>query len=241
MSNPFIRTEWLIGPAALSQLQNSKVAVFGVGGVGAHAAEALARSGIGALTLIDHDVVDPSNINRQLHALHSTVGQPKVQLMQARLLDINPNLKEEALSTVLRPGDTDAYALSQDYDYIVDAVDTITTKVTIALTARERGIPLISAMGAGNRTDPTQLGVTDVFKTKGYGCPVARKMRKFLRQQNVDKLKVVYSKEKPRKVPDTYRVGDSGVRYVGSIAFVPAVAGMLLAGEVVKDLGIAPV
>jgi tRNA A37 threonylcarbamoyladenosine dehydratase len=219
MDNPFVRTEWLIGADALAVLKQSHVAVFGVGGVGSYVTEALVRSGVGEFTLIDHDTVAESNINRQLHALHSTVGQKKASVMGERLLDINPSAKVHIVAERFLP---DGHLW--DFSYIVDAVDTVSCKMEIILEAKKRGIPVISSMGAGNRLDPSKFKIADIYKTKG--CPLAKTMRNLCRVNGIADLKVVFSEELPVKKQ----------REIGSIAFVPSVAGLMIASEAVKDL-----
>jgi tRNA A37 threonylcarbamoyladenosine dehydratase len=215
----FIRTERLIGAEALAELKKARVAVFGVGGVGSYVAEALARSGVGSLTLVDFDVVAPSNINRQLHALHSTLGRFKSEVMAERLKDINPAMDVNVINERF-PDDGHAWP----YDYIADAVDTKETKLALALTAKRRGIPLIASMGAGNRLDPMAFKVADIYATAH--CPLAKAMRGLYRKHGIVALKVVYSSEVPVK----------GITGIGSAAFVPSAAGLLIASEIIKDL-----
>lgn len=227
----FARTERLIGAAVVEKLKNARVAVFGVGGVGSYTVEALARSGVGALTLIDADCVDITNINRQLVALSSTVGRPKVEVMRDRILDINPAAKVTAHQIFYGADTADLIDFSQ-FDYIVDAIDTVTAKLLIIERAKAAGVPVISAMGAGNKLDPTRFEVTDLAKTSV--CPLARIMRIELKKREIRHIKVVYSKEEP-VIPQ-----DDAPRVPASIAFVPSTAGLLLAGAVIKDLcGIA--
>lgn len=222
----FSRTEMLIGADALEKLKKSRVAVFGVGGVGSFIVEALARSGVGTLDLIDNDTVNVTNINRQLIALHSTVGQFKVDCAKERILDINPEATVNVYKTFYLPENADEFDFTQ-YDYIVDAIDTVTAKIDIICRAEKLGIPVISSMGTGNKLDPTLFEVADINKTEG--CPLARVMRRELKARGVKKLKVVYSKEKPVKSTETGRIP-------ASISFVPSVAGLIIAGEVIKDL-----
>lgn len=229
----FSRTERLIGKENQEKLKKAAVAVFGVGGVGGYAAEALARSGIGRLALIDADVVCPSNINRQIVAAHSTVGRPKVEVMRERVLDINPQAEIEIFACFY-DADTAGRIDLSGFHYIVDAIDTVSSKLLLAERAIAAGVPIISCMGAGNKLDPTRFEVADIFKTSV--CPLARVMRKELRKRGIDHLKVVYSKEEaftPIIMEDEHA---DGRPVPGSIAFVPAVAGMILAGEVVRDL-----
>ncbi len=224
----FSRTEMLIGADALEKLKNSRVAVFGVGGVGSYVVEALARSGVGTLDLIDNDTVNITNINRQLIALHTTVGKFKVDCAKERIMDINHNAKVNVYKTFYLPENADEFDFSQ-YDYIVDAIDTVTAKIDIICRAEKLGVPVISSMGTGNKLDPTQFQVTDIYKTEG--CPLARVMRRELKARGIKKLKVVYSKEKPHKCGE-----ENGKPMPASIAFVPSVAGLIIAGEVIKYL-----
>lgn len=226
--NQFHRTELLIGGAALGRLQSSHVAVFGIGGVGGAAAEALVRAGIGAIDLIDPDRVSLTNLNRQILALHSTVGQYKTDAARARFLDINPALKIRTFQTLYLPESADQFDFTE-YDYIVDAIDNVTGKITLAENAEKCGVPLISSMGTGNKLDPARFEVADLFATSV--CPLARVMRYELKRRGIGHLKVVYSREKPI-VPQT----DGGERVPSSISFVPSAAGLLLAGEVIRDL-----
>lgn len=229
MDERFIRTSLVIGEDNIDRLSQSRVAVFGVGGVGGFVCEALARSGIGRLTLIDGDTVAKSNINRQIIALQSTVGKHKAEVMKDRILDINPNAEVEALNIFLNSDTVSTIDFTQ-FDYIVDAVDDIKAKVLLAKIADENKIPIIAAMGAGNKTDPTKFEVSDIFKTSV--CPLARIMRHELKKAGIKKLKVVYSKETPKNPP--YRI--EGEKTVGSLAFVPSVMGLIMAGEVIKDI-----
>ena len=243
MSDRFQRTEMLLGPEAMHRLGKARVAVFGVGGVGGYVVEALARSGVGALDLIDKDVVDETNINRQLLALSSTVGRPKVEVAAERVRDINPACAVTAYRTFFLPDTKDKFDFTQ-YDYVVDAIDTVTGKLLLIQCANEAGVPVISAMGAGNKLDPTKFVVCDLFETQFDG--LARIMRKECRKRGIGSLKVVYSEEAPMTPlapasEDTDRTSpeDPPVRRKdtpGSVSFVPSVAGLILAGEVVKDL-----
>lgn len=220
-----IRTAALLGGGACDKLKDSRVAVFGVGGVGGFLCEALARAGVGALDIYDADTVSLSNINRQIIALHSTVGMAKVDAMKARIADINPDCRVTAHNVFYLPENADEYPLD-GCDYIADAVDTVAAKVELAVRADRLGIPIISAMGAGNKLDPTRFEVARLSDTQT--CPLARAMRKILREKGLDKkVKVVYSQEPARK-------NDMGV--IGSISFVPSVAGLIMAGEIIKDL-----
>lgn len=234
--NEFTRTALLLGEDAIKKLKDSRVAVFGIGGVGGYAVEALARSGVGALDLIDDDTVSLSNINRQIIALHSTVGQPKVAVAAARVRDINPACAVRTYQTFFSPGTAGDFDFTA-YDYVIDAVDTVTAKIALILQARAAGVPIISSMGAGNKLDPTAFRVADIYRTRV--CPLARVMRRELKKRGVDRLKVVYSEEEaltplPEETPD----GGSHPKRVtpGSVAFVPSAAGLILAGEVVRDL-----
>lgn len=229
MDERFLRTSLVIGEDNIDRLSQSRVAVFGVGGVGGFVCEALARSGVGKLTLIDGDTVAKSNINRQIIALESTVGKHKSEVMKDRILDINPNAEIIALNIFLNSETVNTIDFTQ-FDYIVDAVDDIKAKVLLAKLADENKIPIIAAMGAGNKTDPTKFEVSDIFKTSV--CPLARIMRHELKKAGIKKLKVVYSKETPKNPP--YRI--EGEKTVGSLAFVPSVMGLIMAGEVIKDI-----
>ncbi len=226
----FSRSELLIGKDSLDKLKNSKVIVFGVGGVGSFVCEALARSGIGSITLVDNDVVSKSNINRQLVALSSTIGKSKVDVMTERIKDINPSCNAIPLNYF--------YTSQKEidiskYDYIIDAIDTVTSKLTLIEEASHFSVPIISCMGTGNKLDPTKFEVTDIFKTSV--CPLARVMRRELKARGINSLKVLYSKEDPIK-PQNAEIPDGKRQVPGSISFVPPVAGMIIAGEVIKDL-----
>lgn len=224
MENMFTRTEKVLGKEAVTKLAGKCVAVFGIGGVGSFAVEALVRAGIGKLVLVDKDVVSISNLNRQIIATEQTLGRPKVEVMKERILSINPNAIVETHQRFYLP-DTDADDLIRDdYDYIVDAIDTVTGKIGLVVAAEQKEIPIISSMGTGNKLDPTKFEVSDINKTSV--CPLAKVMRKELKARGIKKLKVVYSKEEPSvrcKPP-------------GSVPFVPSVAGLIIAGEVIKDL-----
>ena len=230
MENIFIRSEMLYGKSSTDILKKAKVAVFGIGGVGSYTAEALARCGIGNITLIDNDTVSYTNINRQLVALHSTVGKFKTQVMAERIKDINPDCNVTAINMFYTP-ETD-FPLS-DFDYIVDAIDTVSSKIHLAVVAQRENIPLISCMGAGNKLDPTAFKIADIFETSG--CPLARVMRKELKAKGVKKLKVVYSSEPPI-TPHPLENQEGRRQTPGSCAFVPSVAGLIAAGEVVKNI-----
>lgn len=253
MLNEFSRAELLLGSDGIEKLQGSKVAVFGVGGVGSYTAEALARSGVGSFVLVDDDKICLTNINRQLHAAHSTIGKYKVDVMAERLLDINPKAQIEKKQTFYTP-ENGAELIPEDCDYIIDAIDTVTAKLDLIVRAQKMGIPVISCMGAGNKLDPTRLEVADIYETSV--CPLAKVIRKELRQRGVESLKVVYSKELPLKPmetegtsckyhcvcpPGTVRKCTIRRAVPGSVSFVPPVAGLIIAGEVIKDLaGIRP-
>lgn len=228
----FSRTELLIGRDGMEKLKNSRVAVFGIGGVGGHAAEALARSGIGALDLIDSDVVSVTNINRQIIATLDKVGQYKTDVMKERIAVINPEAMVTAYRKFFLPENSDEFDFTQ-YDYIVDAVDTVSAKIELVMKAQTADVPVICSMGAGNKLDPTAFEVADIYETSV--CPLARVMRTELRKRGVKRLKVVYSKEPP--ITPLSSEEECGKRTVpGSTAFVPSVAGLIIAGEVVKDL-----
>ena len=230
MSEQFSRTERLIGAKAIEKLKNARVAVFGIGGVGSYTVEALARAGIGALDLIDNDDVALSNINRQIIALHSTLNIAKVDAAAARIKDINPMCNVTCHKKFILPENIEELPLSS-YDYIVDAIDTVSSKIALALLPQKLGIKVISSMGTGNKLDPTMFEVADIYKTSV--CPLARVMRTELKKRGVKSLKVVYSKEEPKKVS----VSEENRRAVpASISFVPSVAGLIIAGEVIKDL-----
>ena len=229
MKEQFIRTAGLLGEAALARLQNARVAIFGIGGVGGYVAEALARTGVGALDLIDSDTVSESNINRQVIALHSTVGMQKTAAARARLLDISPTLKIVTHDLFFLPETADRFDFSL-YDYVVDAVDTVSAKLELVRRANAAGVPIISAMGTGNKLDPTALRVTDIYKTEG--CPLARTVRSICRREGIKKLKVVYSPEPTKGA--TY--AENGRHAPASAVFVPAAAGLTIASAVVRDL-----
>ena len=234
MEYPFSRTELLLGAEAMEKLKNARVAVFGLGGVGGNAAEALVRSGVGALDLVDSDVVSVSNLNRQLFATRSTLGMDKVEAAKQRLLDINPDLKLTLHKCFFLPETADRFDFSQ-YDYVLDCIDTVTGKLQLIEAACAAGTPVISSMGAGNKLDPTAFRAADISKTRV--CPLARVMRKELKKRGITHLKVVYSEELPREQTMEAQPDQPGRRSLpGSVAFVPPVAGLILAGEVVKDI-----
>ena len=248
MLNQFSRTELLFGKAAMEKLASSRVAVFGIGGVGGYTCEALVRSGVGAFDLIDDDKVCLTNLNRQIIATRKTVGKYKAEVMKERMLEINPDVKVEIHKCFFLPENADEFPF-EDYDYIVDAVDTVTAKLELVMKAKEKGVPIISSMGAGNKLDPTMFRVADIYKTKV--CPLAKVMRRELKKRHVKKLKVVYSEEKPiRPIDDlsiscrTHCICPPGTKrkctirrdIPGSNAFVPSTVGLIIASEVVKDL-----
>ena len=244
----FSRTELLIGEESLKKLKNSKVAVFGVGGVGSFAVEALVRAGVGRLVLVDSDCVCVTNINRQIHANQKSIGKPKVEVMKDRILEINPKAEVVTYQEFYLPVTADNL-IQKDYYYIIVAIDTVTGKIGLVVKAKEMGIPIISCMGAGNKLDPAKFTVADIFDTSV--CPLAKVMRKELRKRNIHSLKVVYSKEEPIKPAEPKNIiSDAGAdsleetgkksvikkRVPGSISFVPPVVGFIAAGEVIKDL-----
>lgn len=243
MSEQFIRSQKLIGEKAIEKLNHSTVAIFGVGGVGSFTVEALARGGVGRLILVDDDTIVTSNLNRQIHATHKTVGLPKVEVMKERILSINP---EAEVITIQRFVLTDNLndIIDMKPDYIVDAIDTVTAKITLARLAKEHGIPIMSSMGTGNKVDPTQFMVADLSKTSV--CPLCKVMRRELKKYGIQHLKVVYSKEQPLtpiEFDHESGIDSSNAKVVrkkratpGSMSFVPGVAGMIIAGEVIKDL-----
>lgn len=223
MEEPFSRTELLLGSGGMERLRSASVAVFGIGGVGGYAVEALARSGVGCLHLIDHDKISVSNLNRQIIATVSTLGRYKVDVAKERILDINPEVKVHIYRTFYMPETEGEFDFSK-YDYVVDAIDTVTGKLALIMQAKQAGVPVISSMGAGNKLDASAFEVADIYQTSV--CPLARVMRRELKKRGVQSLKVVYSKEQPVR----------SSRPPGSNAFVPAAAGLILAGEVVKEL-----
>ncbi len=229
----FSRTEMVLGKESLDKLKTSLVAVFGIGGVGSFVVEALARSGVGNLVLVDKDAISITNLNRQIHSTHSTLGKSKVEVMEERVRDINPRAKVVGHHFFYAKGDRENLVRA-DYDYIVDAVDNVSAKIDLVLRAKEMGIPIISCMGTGNKLEPTKLRVGDLFTTRT--CPLARVMRRELRKRGIDNLKVVYSEEDPLK-PKYDKEGMARRDIVpGSVAFVPSVAGLIIASEVVKFL-----
>ena len=248
MINQFSRTELLFGKEAMDKLAGSKVAVFGIGGVGGYVCEALVRSGVGAFDLIDDDKVCLTNLNRQIIATRSTVGKYKTDVMRDRMLDINPNVEVEVHKCFFLPENADDFPWDS-YDYVVDAVDTVTAKIALVMKCKEKNIPIISSMGAGNKLDGSQFKVADIYKTKV--CPLAKVMRRELKKRGVKKLKVVYSEEIPTRPIEDMAIScrnncicPPGAEHKcterrdipGSVAFVPSVAGLIIAGEVAKDL-----
>ena len=239
MEDQFIRTELLLGKDAITRLKNSRVAIFGIGGVGGHTLEALVRSGIGTVDVIDDDKVCLSNLNRQLLATHRTIGQNKVDVAEQRMKEINPTVVINKHQTFFLPETADQFDFSV-YDYIVDAIDTVTGKMELAVRAQQADVPIISSMGAGNKLDPTAFEVADIYQTSV--CPLAKVMRRELKKRGVKKLKVVYSKEPALTPisevlePETEGIHTKRRQIPGSNAFVPSVAGLIIAGEVVKDL-----
>lgn len=250
MLTQFSRTELLLGKEAMDKLKNSRVAVFGIGGVGGYVCEALVRSGVGAFDLIDDDKVCLTNLNRQIIATRKTVGKYKVDVMKERMLEINPDVNVRIHKCFFLPGNADEFPFDE-YDYVVDAVDTVTAKIELVMKSQAMNVPIISSMGAGNKLDPTKFQVADIYKTSM--CPLAKVMRRELKKRGVKKLKVVYSTEKPTRPLDDMSVScrtncicPPGAAHKcterrdipGSVAFVPSVVGLIIAGEVVKDLTI---
>ena len=250
MLTQFSRTELLLGKEAMDKLANSRVAVFGIGGVGGYVCEALVRTGVGAFNLIDDDKVCLTNLNRQIIATRKTVGQYKVDVMKERMLEINPKVDVRVHKCFFLPENAEEFPF-EEYDYIVDAVDTVTAKISLVMKAQEMNIPIISSMGAGNKLDASKFQVADIYKTKV--CPLAKVMRRELKKRGVKKLKVVYSEEQPtRPIEDmsvscrTHCICPPGAKHKcterrdipGSVAFVPSVVGLIIAGEVVKDLSV---
>ncbi len=228
----FLRTEMILGENSTTRLAKKNVILFGLGGVGSYTAEALARAGIGRLTIVDNDIVSVTNLNRQLCALHSTVGKPKVEVVKERILDINPNCKVTALQKFCLPENSDEFSLNE-YDYIADAIDTVSAKIDLAVKSQQLGIPMIACMGTGNKLDPSLFTVSDIFKTSG--CPLCRVMRTELRKRGVKKLNVVWSPEEPQK-PAQINEETSKRQTPASLPFVPPVAGMIMAGKIILDL-----
>lgn len=236
MINQFSRTELVIGKEAIEKLNNSKVAVFGIGGVGSYVVEALARAGVGKFILVDADCVSLTNINRQIIATHKTIGMKKVEVAKDRIKDINPDAEVEIIAELFTQ-ESRAF-FDESVDYVVDCIDTITSKIELVMRANNLNVPIISCMGTGNKMDPTRFEITDINKTSV--CPLAKVMRKELKAKGIKKLKVLYSKEEPVKVDTSYEEESNGQvkkKYIpGSVPFVPSVAGLIIAGEVIKDI-----
>ena len=224
MEEQFSRTELLIGKDGVEKLKKSKVAIFGLGGVGSYVVEALARVGVGNFILVDNDIISETNINRQIIATYKTIGKPKIQIEKERILEINPNAKVKIFKEFFMPESPDFF--DKNVSYIVDAIDTITAKIELVVRAKKMNKPIISCMGTGNKLDPTKFEVTDIYKTSV--CPLAKVMRKELKNRKIDNLKVLYSKEESIKL--------NNKQVPGSISFVPSVAGLIIAGEVIKDI-----
>jgi len=241
MREQFVRTEALIGKNAMEKLQRSRVAVFGLGGVGGYVCEALVRSGIGHFDLIDHDKVSITNLNRQIIATHATIGLDKADVVKERMLSINPYAEIRLYKAFFLPENADEFTF-KEYDYVVDAVDTVTAKIELVLRSQSAGVPVISSMGTGNKLDPGKLRIADIYETKV--CPLARVMRRELRKRDVNALKVVYSEEIPVRPADDEKsllmgeapVGSTRRDIPGSTAFVPAAAGLMIASEIVRDI-----
>lgn len=248
MLTQFSRTELLLGKEAMERLKNSRVAVFGIGGVGGYVCEALVRSGVGQFDLVDDDKVCLTNLNRQIIATRKTVGKYKTEVMKERILEINPDAVVNIHNCFFLPENADKFPF-EEYDYIVDAVDTVTAKISLVMQAKEKGVPIISSMGAGNKLDGSQFKVADIYKTKV--CPLAKVMRRELKKRGIKKLKVVYSEEQPtRPIEDmsiscrNHCICPPGAKHKcterrdipGSVAFVPSIAGLIIGGEVIKDL-----
>lgn len=244
MLEQFARTELLIGKEKIEKLQNSKVAIFGIGGVGSYVVEGLARAGIGNFILIDKDIVSVTNINRQIIATTKTIGKPKVEIAKERILEINPLAKVEIFQEFFGVENIKLFNKIKDVDYIVDAIDTISSKIELIVNAYNNNIPIISCMGTGNKLDPTKFEITDIYKTNV--CPLAKAIRKRLKEIGIQKLKVLYSKEEPIKIEDNTKENMEMVKIkenelnnnkiIGSISFVPSVAGLIISGEVIKDI-----
>ena len=233
MSNPFERSELILGSEGMERLANSTVAVFGIGGVGSYAAEVLVRTGLGKIILIDYDIIDITNINRQVHATSKTVGKFKVDVMKERLLDINPDL-DIIIYKEKYNEETKEMLISSEYDYVVDAIDMVSSKINLILECKRLDIPIISSMGAGNKLDPTRFKVGDIHSTRM--CPLAKVMRTELRRREINDVKVVWSEEVPKKI----NLEESNLRKAvpGSIGFVPSVVGIIIGSEVIKDIAL---
>ena len=235
MEGKFSRTEMLIGNEGMEKLANAKVAIFGIGGVGSFACEGLARSGVGNFVLVDFDKVDESNINRQLIATTKTIGKYKVDLMKERILDINPDANVETYREFYT-ADSEVDIITEDLSYAIDCVDTIMAKIAIICACDKLGVPVMSSMGAGNKLDPSMFEIADIYETSV--CPLARIMKKDMRKRNIEKLKVVYSKEHAINTNDCPINRDRKFKVKGSVSFVPSVAGLMIAGEVIKDISL---
>ena len=237
MQDQFSRTKLLINSEGIEKLKKSKVAIFGIGGVGSYVVEGLVRCGIGSFKLIDNDKVDITNLNRQLMATHKTIGRFKVDVMKERILEINPEAKVEIYKEFFMKN-SNTNIISNDLDYVFDCIDTITAKIEIVSQCKNLNIPVISAMGTGNKLDPSKFEITDIYKTSI--CPLAKIMRKELKRRNIDSLKVIYSKEEPIKTQSNTIEIEENIqtrkKTPGSISFVPSVAGLMIAGEAIKDL-----
>lgn len=235
------RTELLIGSDSLEKLKSSQVAIFGIGGVGSYAAEALGRCGIGKLVLIDYDIINETNINRQIHSTTNTIGKVKVEVMKERLLEINPRINVDIYNEMYSEN-TSNYLINKEYDYVIDAIDMVSSKIDLIIKCIEAGIPIVSSMGAGNKLDPTKFEVADIYDTAM--CPLAKVMRHELRKRGIQKLKVVFSKEKPLKQTSKFYENtkddllsiSNTIKSPGSISFVPSVAGLILASVVVREI-----
>lgn len=231
MDNQFTRTEKLIGKENVERIHTKKVAIFGLGGVGSFVMEGLARAGIENFILVDKDEIDITNLNRQIIATHKTIGKPKVEVAKNRILEINPNARVEIFQEFFMP---ETHGILDDtIDYIVDCVDTVTAKIELVVRANEMNIPIMSSMGTGNKLDPTKFEITDIYKTSV--CPLAKVMRKELKNRGIKKLKVIYSKEKPIAINNSNETNSKKIT-PGSVSFVPSVAGLIIAGEVIKDI-----
>ncbi len=248
MLNQFSRTELLIGEDGINKLQNAKVAVFGVGGVGSFVVEGLVRAGVGHFVLVDDDKICLTNLNRQIIATRKTIGKYKVDVAKERILEINPNATVETYQEFYMPN-SESNILTEDLDYVVDCIDTVTAKIELVMNCKKLNIPIISAMGTGNKLDPSKFEITDIYKTSV--CPLAKVMRKELRKRNIESLKVIYSKEEPIKIkqeancscktncicpPGTKRKCSIRNQVPGSISFIPSVAGLMIAGEIVREI-----
>lgn len=233
MTEMFSRTAMLLGEEALEKLAKARVSVFGIGGVGGYVVEALVRAGVGAIDLVDNDVVGESNLNRQIIATQSTIGQYKVDAMEARILEIHPACQVKKHSCFYLPETAGSFDFTE-YSYVVDAIDTVTGKIQLVMQAEEAGVPIISSMGTGNKLNPTELEVADIYKTSV--CPLAKVMRRELKKRGIKSLKVLYSKEEPKKPIGDLEENGNRRATPGSVSFVPSVAGLIIASEVIKDL-----